>query len=440
MKTVLKDIVACLADQAGGLSLEEICQALANPPAKRTLQRYLAQLIEQEQIIKKGQGPAVRYYFYANLEVELSATAEKIRREVELPVAKRKPVGYQQSFLQSYEPNKSHYLDEAACLKLAELGKLPSNSHQLGTYSKNLLNRLLIDLSWNSSRLEGNTYSLLETQILIEQGRAADGKTALETQMILNHKAAIEFLLEDPKELKIDKFTILNLHGLLANNLLTNPGACGALRKVPVNIGRSVYYPLAVPQLVEQFFETLLSKASQIKNPFEQSFFMLVQFAYLQAFEDVNKRVSRLAANIPFIQHNLSPIAFIDVSEQMYIDGLLAVYELNKTDLLKEVFIWAYERSAKRYAAVRHSLEQPDLFYQHYQHQIGELIRAIVQKQLNKVAMVEFIKEWISQHIAPTDQAQFRRVAEEQLSALHIGNIARFKLKLAEFEKWRDNL
>jgi Fic family protein len=158
---------------------------------------------------------------------------------------------------------------------------------------RQIFSRLLIDLSWNSSRLEGNTYSLLETERLLELGEAAEGKDALEAQMILNHKAAIELLVEQATEVGFNRYTILNLHALLSDNLLADPQACGRLRAIVVGIGRTVYHPLEVPQLIDEFFQQLLDTAAAIADPFEQAFFAMAHLAYLRPFEDVNKRVSR---------------------------------------------------------------------------------------------------------------------------------------------------
>lgn len=180
-------------------------------------------------------------------------------------------------------------------------GRRVNVDYTAGTYIRQILDRLLIDLSWASSRLEGNTYSILETERLIAYGEAAPGKTPFETQMILNHKAAIEFLVDSADETGFDRSTILNLHALLSDNLLGNPTASGRLRAIAVGIGKSVYEPLSVPQLIGEFLGQILNTATVISDPFEQAFFILVHLPYLQPFEDVNKRVSRLAANIPFI-------------------------------------------------------------------------------------------------------------------------------------------
>ena len=116
------------------------------------------------------------------------------------------------------------------------------------------MSRLLIDLSWNSSRLEGNTYSLLDTKRLIDLGQQADGKDQLKAQMILNHKAAIELLVESAEEIGVNRYTITNLHALLADNLLEDSRNAGRLRTTSVAIGGTTYLPTAIPQLIEELF------------------------------------------------------------------------------------------------------------------------------------------------------------------------------------------
>src|SRR5260370_11580859 len=132
---------------------------------------------------------------------------------------------------------------------LHELGRAPDDQRPAGTYAGDSLNRLLIDLSWSSSRLEGNTYSLLDTKELIEHGTAAPGKDAKETQMILNHKAAIELLVDSAEEVGVNRYTITNLHALLADNLLDDPAEAGRLRATPIAITASTFIPTTTPQL-----------------------------------------------------------------------------------------------------------------------------------------------------------------------------------------------
>ena len=177
-------------------------------------------------------------------------------------------------------------------------------------------------------------------------------------------------MVESAEQMRFNSFTIFNLHALLSDNLLRDQRACGCLRSKPVGIAKSVYQPLAIPQLISEYFQQILDTADAITDPFEQSFFVMVQLPYLQPFLDVNKRVSRLAANIPLIRGNLCPLSFVDVPEQVYVSGLLGVYELNRIELLREVFVWAYERSSSLYSATRQELGEPDLFRLRYRNLI----------------------------------------------------------------------
>lgn len=149
--------------------------------------------------------------------------------------------------------------------------KTSSFNKPAGTYSRAILNRLLIDLSWASSHLEGNTYSRLDTRELIEHGKVARGKATIETQMILNHKTAIELLIDNIDSAEFNRYTLMNLHSTLAENLLPNPADEGRIRQHAVEIGQSVYHPLSTPQQIEDALELLLGKSNQIRAPFEQS-------------------------------------------------------------------------------------------------------------------------------------------------------------------------
>lgn len=366
----------------------------------------------------------------------VSPEGEAIRQAVCAPVQSRQPTGYHRAFLDGYRPNVVFYLSPETRQHLRELGQLPRDYHQAGTYTGDIFKRLLIDLSWNSSRLEGNTYSLLETGRLIELGEATEGKDARETQMILNHKAAIELLVEPPEEVGFNRYTILGLHALLSDNLLSDPQACGRLRSIAVAIGRTVYHPLEVPQLIDECFQQVLDTAAAISDPFEQAFFVMVHLPYLQPFEDVNKRVSRLAANLPLVRHHLCPLSFVDVPQHAYIDGTLGVYELNRTELLRDVFVWAYERSCARYSAVSRSLGEPDAFRLRYRVLVSRTVSEIVSACMDKKAAAILIRRQATQDVPAGDQARFIEVVETEVMSLHEGNIARFRLGPSQFEKW----
>ena len=254
--------------------------------------------------------------------------------------------------------------------------------------------------------------------------------------MFLNHKSAIEFLVEQAEEVGFNRYTILNLHALLSDNLLTDPQACGRLRTIAVGIGGTVYHPLEVPQLINECFQEVLETAAAISDPFEQAFFAMVHLAYLQPFEDVNKRVSRLASNIPLIRENLCPLSFVDVPERAYIDGVLGVYELNRIELLRDVFVWAYQRSCARYSAVRQSLGEPDPFRLRYRTLVAEIVAEIVRGNRDKKAATAFIKQRALEDVPQEDQARLIEVVETEVMSLHEGNIARYRLRPAEYQIW----
>jgi Fic family protein len=316
------------------------------------------------------------------------------------------------------------------------LGQTTQGDQPAGTYARQILQRLLIDLSWNSSRLEGNTYSLLDTQRLLALGQASSEKSATDAQMILNHKEAIEFLVESAGEIGFNRYTITNLHGLLSNNLLPDPRASGRLRTHAVGIHLSVYTPLAIPQLIEENFNLLLAKADAIQDTFEQAFFAMVHIPYLQPFDDVNKRVSRLAVNIPLNKKNLAPLSFVDVPKDLYIQGLLGVYEQQNVALLKDVFLWAYERSCLRYAALRQSLGEPDKFRLQYRDAIRTLVTTIVAQGMAQPEALKEIEGYARQ-VSENNRSRFVEVVETELLSLHAGNIARYRIRPSEFANWQ---
>jgi hypothetical protein len=162
----------------------------------------------------------------------------------------------------------------------------------------------------------------------------------------------------------------------------------------------------------------------------------MAQLPYLQPFDDVNKRVSRLAANIPLIRRNLTPLSFADVPRQTYTEALLGIHELNKIDLLKEVFIWAYERSAGRYAAVRQSLGEPDPFRLRYREQLRELIAELVRARVGRKDASARIAAWSKQAIDPGDRERFGEIVEAELIGLHEGNFARYRIRPSELAAW----
>jgi hypothetical protein len=451
-------VVNTVREHPDGASIEVIHSALGEGAARRTLQRRLNQLVKQGRLVTEGRKRGALYRLPAEPEVRvrlegvsakgedgqvsteiyvpMSAEGSRLRDLVRRPLTLRTPVGYRRELLLDYRPNETWYLPGQTRTRLRSLGETPSTGRQAGTYARDVLGRLLIDLSWASSKLEGNTYTRLDTQRLIEHGEAAAGKDARETQMILNHKRAIEYLVDGADEPGYDMHTFQNLHALLSENLLADRAASGKLRERVVEISGTVFRPLAIPQQIDEFFRIVLEKTAAIGDPFEQAFFLMVHIPYLQPFEDVNKRVSRLGANIPLLKHNLCPLSFVEVPERAYVEGTLAVYELNKVELLADVFAWVYERSCQQYRAIADSLPQPDPFRRMYRDVLADVIGEVVR---NGWAADSLIIEREAANLVPAeDRRRFVEMAIEELMSLHDGNIARYRLRLSEFHDWKE--
>lgn len=449
------EVEAFIGRHPAGISAPEIAKAFSRRAGPRTIGRILRNLVRNARIQMQGVRRGVRYLpaspqgnldaaarlpqAQAEVYVPLSGDAPALRDWVRRPITQRRPVGYDRKLLDDYRPNETFYLNDGDWrARLHEIGRSPLAAKVAGTYARDILNRLLIDLSWASSHLEGNTYSRLDTQQLIEHGRVAEGKDRLETQMILNHKQAIEFLVENAAGIGFDMHTFMNLHALLSENLLGDPADEGRLRARIVDIGSTVYRPLQVPQQIDELFRLVLQKAGAITDPFEQAFFLMVHIPYLQPFVDVNKRVSRLAANIPFIKGNLCPLSFVDVPERAYVEGALAVYEHARVDLLRDVFMWAYERSCQNFKAIASTLPEPDPFRLKYRAELREAVARLVRE--TRTTKVGDTRKVAANLVPPDDQAAFVSQVSRELANLHEGNIARYGLRLDEFRAWKASL
>ena len=452
----LKDnelILDAVARHPEGATIRQIAASLPSALPHRTLQRRLADLVRGGRLHATGRGRATLYLAafrapivhrahspiaeYGTPSLDLSPEARMLHDRMLAPLHARTPVGYDRTFLDSYRPNTTSYLPEHVRADLAACGQAVGAEAPAGTHARLVASSLLIDLSWNSSRLEGNTYSLLETERLLSDGEMTEGKEAFDAQMILNHKGAIEFLVSSAEDIRFNRYTILNLHALLADNLLPNPKACGRLRTIPVAIAHSVFHPLETPHLIEERFDLALETASASADPFEQAFFAMVHLPYLQPFEDVNKRVSRLAANIPLIRRNLCPLSFVDVPRQAYLLAMIAVYELRRVELLRDIFVWAYRRSCAHYGAVRQSLGEPDPFRLRYRALITEMVAEVVQTAMNKARASAFVQAKARELLSHEDRERFVEAVDTELLNLTEYNIARHRLRPSEFMRWK---
>lgn len=464
-KTIkIETLILDLLEKEAEVSIRSIARAgemsEENDTDRKAIQRALVSLEKKNRIEPKGSGRSRVYVLSPEEEpaaqskqdaarseteeaifkgIELSPGSKRLLKLVSRELNERDPIGYDQDFLRSYEPNETYYLSAEQRKQLLEVGRVEAVERPAGTYARDILGRLLIDLSWNSSRLEGNTYSLLETQRLIELGETAGDKDATEAQMILNHKEAIEYIVESADEERITSHEICSIHALLSENLLGDPAASGRVRSARVGIGGSTYVPLENPQLLQECFGLLVEKVNGIADPFEQSLFSLIHMSYLQAFLDVNKRTARLVANVPLVRRNLRPLSFTDVDQDAYVKALLGVYENTDISLIRDLYLWAYNRSAQRYTAVQQSMGEPNLFKLRYRAVIQEIVRSILLEKVPGKEVVKKIRGEIEAHEIPeNDRDHLFGVMETEIISLHDGNVARYKVRPSEFAAWKE--
>ena len=190
-----------------------------------------------------------------------------------------------------------------------------------------------------------------------------------------------------------------------------------------------------MPQQLDEALAVLLDKASQIGDPFEQSFFMMVHLPYLQPFADINKRTSRLAANLPLFGANLCPLTFVDVPEQAYSQAILGVYELTRVALLRDVFVWAYERSTQEYLAIKQDLAEPDPIRLAYRDVVRQTLREVVIRPDNDA--LTRIAQDVAARVPEVDRSAVQSLIVEELRRLHEGVLARYGLRPLEFAAWK---
>ena len=447
-----QEIIAILAKHPEGLRRGEIGKNLTKPIGDKTLQRRLGSLVKAGEIYKSGDRRATKY-FLKGLKGTDIGTEEAPDRDKAHPIFSegslealnylaspphaREIVSYNRDFLESYVPNETEYVPKEFREELSKAGQRFDEALAAGTYAKEICERLLIDLSYNSSRLEGNTYSLLDTERLVVEGVTAEGKVPEESVMIMNHKEAILFLVENAEEIELNCFTIFNLHNLLSQDLLANPDSCGSIRTIEVNVGKSTYKPLANPHILRESLELILLKADAIEDPFEQSFFLLVHMSYLQAFEDVNKRTARLASNIPFIKKNLCPLSFIDISQEDYSRAMLLVYEKNNVMPMAELFVFAYKRSCDQYKSAKEAVGEIDAYRVQYRAQRKQVMGQIIAGDLHGKAKDAHIVEFCEKNEIPQPE-KFTAMTSADLAALHAGAIVGLGITERQLADWKE--
>lgn len=438
---ILDAIRALQAEGADGVSSSEIHARVGGSYA--TVGRLLERLAQEGAIVRTGKARATRYALApaeaqitevlhvtdrvtATVSPDWSPQARAVLDQLNRPLGARHPVTYQRRFVDDYVPNESFLLPRELAETLAQEGRI-QGQQPAGTYARKVLEQLLIDLSWSSSRLEGNTYSLLATEELFKSGAPPSDSDGV---MLLNHKRAIEFLVDAVPSYGLTDIVIRNLHALLMQDLLADSAGLGAIRTKVVNISETTYVPSQVPQLLEEMLSQIIAKAQLIKSPVEAAFFLWVNLAYLQPFEDGNKRTSRLAANIPLMLYNGAPLAFLDVDPRDYAKAMLGIYELLNPTIAIELFAWTYRRSIRKYKVILEAMGSPDPFRVRHRDHISEAVQRIVREGQSLHQVTADIG-------LPADEANaFKAMLEAELKALTPHNCARYRITLREAQAW----
>lgn len=309
-----------------------------------TVVRDIALLAKEKFLFRYGAGRSVRYGIAPQFE---------LFREIDIEKYFSKPQD-KRAIKERFDFNIFNLLKEDV-FTFAEKKELISlNQEFLSNFKKidseviiaKEFERILIEFSWKSSQIEGNTYSLLDTEELIKENKKAKGKTEEETQMILNHKVAFNFILENRDNFKtLSRANIENIHKLLTDDL----GIAKNLRSAPVGIVGTNYKPLDNKFQIEEAVDAMIKLINNNKDVFEKAFLCLVLLSYIQAFEDGNKRVARLVSNAVLLAGNSAPMSYRAVNEVEYKKASLLFYEKNNISYFKHIFLQQFKFAVKNY-------------------------------------------------------------------------------------------
>lgn len=326
-------------------SSSEIFDSLSTSISYATVKRILSKLIDENLITKKGQGKSTKYLISPTYEILYPIDIEKYyEKEIDERVIK-------ESFNLQLIPGT---LKERSVFTVSELEQLNllqrkfvKNISQLSEIEyKKEFERLAIDLSWKSSQIEGNTYSLLETERLLKEKETASGKTKEEATMLLNHKEAIDFIIDNPEYLiPLSVPKIEDIHSMLIKEL----GIDKNIRKRRVGISGTNYRPLDNEFQISEALSNMCELVNSKENIFEKALLLLVLISYIQPFVDGNKRTARIVSNAILMNYKYCPISFRTVDSVEYKKAMLLFYEQNNISSFKEIFIEQFKFAVNTY-------------------------------------------------------------------------------------------
>jgi len=327
------------------LSSKEIHDFMDQGTAYATLKRTLQVLLAQNLVRTTGKGKSTKYSLSSAYELLRPVEVEAyFQQEIDERIIKMR---YNPSLIVDTLP-KAHLFTEAEQNHLRQVHQSHrDNIRQLSANAYALeLERLAIDLSWKSSQIEGNTYSLLETERLLREKKTAEGKSKDEATMLLNHKEAIDFIIAQPSIVeKINVAIIEDLHSILVQDL----GIDRNIRKWKVGISGSNYVPLDNDFQILEALEAMVVLINNESNVMSKALLALVLISYIQPFADGNKRTARMISNAILMHHQYCPLSYRTVDAMEYKKAMLIFYEQNNISPMKTLFIQQYEFAVKTY-------------------------------------------------------------------------------------------
>nr|AGS53891.1 hypothetical protein [uncultured bacterium contig00078] len=303
--------------------------------SRPTILRDIDLLLTEEKIHKSGSGRGTVYF--ANIDVEAYFAIEPDKRK-----------------LKSENFNFDIWADIRNMLNSNELAELDLLNEQ---YRKNIselspaslkreIERLTIEFAWKSSKIEGNTYTLLDTERLIKEKIEAEGNDKSEAIMILNHKTAVDFIFDQPKLFEnLTAAKIEHVHKLLTGDLEIGAG----IRRKRIGITGTNYSPLDNQFQIKEALEKLTSFINELKHPLEKALAAVLMISYIQPFEDGNKRTARTIGNAILLAFNYCPLSYRSVDEIEYKKGMLLFYEQNDFKYFRKIFTEQFKMAVEKY-------------------------------------------------------------------------------------------
>ena len=325
-----------------GVSTKQIADEYENEVSLATIKRMVSELVSLYYVHVQGKARATRYFIsplFAPIDLDEYFSMEVDQREIKS--------GYNFDLI----PN---VLSKVKLFTTDELNELNELQNQFAenisglneTQKQREMERLGIDLSWKSSQIEGNTYSLLETERLLKEKQTAQGKTKEEAIMLLNHKDALDFIVAHPDYLqRLTISHIEDIHSILIKDL----GVDRNIRTRRVGITGTNYRPLDNEFQIREALQQTCDLVNNQENVFEKALLVLVLLSYIQAFNDGNKRIARITSNAMFIANGYCPISFRTVDSIDYKKAMLLFYEQNNISAFKQIFIEQFRFAVNTY-------------------------------------------------------------------------------------------